>query len=53
VARRLRIYDEQTAPVLEYYRERDLLHRIDGSAEAGYVFHQIVAVIEGIQVRGK
>lgn len=30
VAHRLRVYQEQTAPLIEYYRERGLLREIDG-----------------------
>ncbi|MDR5684012.1 MAG: adenylate kinase [Armatimonadota bacterium] len=49
VARRLRVYDEQTAPVLEYYRSLGLLHRIDGALGAGEVFRQIQAVLEPLR----
>jgi adenylate kinase len=49
VARRLEVYDEQTAPVLEYYRERRLLHRVAGAAEAGDVFRQIQAIVEPLR----
>lgn len=49
VARRLYVYDEQTAPVLEYYRERGVLHRIDGAAQAEDVFRQIKAIIEPLR----
>lgn len=30
IRRRLDVYQEQTAPVIEYYRQRDKLHRVNG-----------------------
>ena len=33
VKRRLRIYDEQTLPLIKYYKEKNLLHTIDGTLD--------------------
>lgn len=44
---RLRVYHEQTAPVLPYYRERQLLHSVDGMAPVDGVTRQIKAVLNG------
>lgn len=33
VKRRLRIYDEQTLPLIKYYKEKKLLHTIDGTLD--------------------
>ena len=33
VERRLRIYDEQTQPLIKYYEEKNLLHTIDGTLD--------------------
>jgi adenylate kinase len=53
VTRRLQVYDDQTAPVLERYREGGLLHRVDGAAEAGQVFRQIQAIVESLRAEGR
>jgi adenylate kinase len=46
IARRLALYDEQTAPLVEYYRERGLLERVDGDRDVATVTESILAVIE-------
>jgi len=43
---RLKVYDEQTAPLIAYYREKGLLRAIDGVGEVGQIFKRIVAAIE-------
>lgn len=45
IARRLALYDEQTAPLLDYYRERGLLERVDGDQDVATVTKSILAVI--------
>ncbi len=42
---RFSVYHEETAPLLDVYRERELLQEVDGLAEAGAVFEQIRAKI--------
>jgi len=46
VRRRLGVYKEQTAPLVEYYREKGKLVDIDGSAGIDGVFEQMVAAID-------
>jgi adenylate kinase len=46
IARRLALYDEQTAPLVEYYRERGLLERVNGDQDVATVTESILAVIE-------
>lgn len=46
VRRRLIEYDERTAPVLEYYRSRALLHRVDGNQSIDRVFADLRAIVE-------
>lgn len=46
IAQRLEVYKEQTAPVLHYYDDRDLLARIDGSGTPDEVFQRIRDRIE-------
>jgi adenylate kinase len=43
VRHRLRVYDEQTAPVLEYYRAKDKLTVIDGAGAPDDVFKLLLA----------
>lgn len=43
---RLRVYDEQTAPVIDYYGERGLLTRVLGSGTVEEVFQLILSVLE-------
>lgn len=45
IARRLALYDQQTAPLLDYYRERGLLERVDGNQNVDTVTNSILAVI--------
>jgi len=47
IARRLQVYKEQTAPLIEYYEGKGKLHRIDGSQDVDGVFRQITGLLEG------
>ncbi|GBD45074.1 Adenylate kinase [bacterium HR40] len=47
--RRLAVYREQTAPVLEWYRERGLLHTIDGMQGIEEVAAAIEKVVEELR----
>lgn len=42
VRRRLEVYQQQTKPLIEYYRETDRLVSIDGMNEIGYVHKQLL-----------
>lgn len=46
VRNRLRIYNEATAPVVDYYRAQDKLRRIGGVGTLDEVFARILAAIE-------
>ena len=46
ISARLQVFDTQTAPVLDYYREREILQRIDGMGSADEVFQRIQACID-------
>jgi adenylate kinase len=46
VAQRLKEYEERTAPLIEYYRERADVQRIDGNRPAGVVFDDLRATLE-------
>ncbi|HXB55782.1 MAG TPA: adenylate kinase [Vicinamibacteria bacterium] len=46
VARRLAEYDERTAPLVDYYRQRSRLHRIDGDRNVDRVFDDLRGILE-------
>ncbi len=50
VRNRLAVYHEQTAPLVGYYEELDLLHRFDGSASPTEVFDHIRATIATLKL---
>lgn len=45
VKRRLRIYDEQTQPLIKYYKEKNLLHVIDGTLNIKEVSKNICDIL--------
>ena len=45
VAKRLKVYEEQTAPVADYYRAAGKLDEIDGVGTIEEVFERVSAVI--------
>lgn len=44
VSKRLKVYEDQTAPITEYYRSRGILHEVDGTRG----IEEIQAGLEGI-----
>lgn len=46
VAERLKQFDELTRPLLEYYRKRGILQRIDGVGKPDDVFGRIVTAVQ-------
>lgn len=42
---RLKVYDEQTAPLVEYYKEKGLIVTIDGAGSPNEVFDSIVKAL--------
>ena len=51
IERRLELYERQTAPLIEWYRDRDQLESVPGTGSPDAVTRRIVKVIE--QRRGK
>jgi adenylate kinase len=49
VTARLAAYHAQTAPILPYYRDKGLLHEVDGMASIDQVTAQMESVLEGLQ----
>jgi adenylate kinase len=53
VKERLRVYHRETEPLVEYYGERGLLHRVDGEGDADAVSERIRAELEGASAEGR
>ena len=47
IRERLRVYEEQTAPLIEYYRKKGLLRPINGVGKIEEIFARIRETIEG------
>jgi adenylate kinase len=47
ILRRLRVYEEETAPLEDYYRRRGVLRRIDGLGSREEVLKRILAEVNG------
>ncbi len=43
---RLKVYEEQTAPLIRYYGDKHLLSQVDGSGAVGAVFEKLTKVLE-------
>ena len=48
VANRLEVFDEATRPLVDYYRDRGMLHIIDASVDEQAVTDQIMAALDGV-----
>ena len=46
IRRRVKVYEEQTLPLLEFYETRGILHRIDGVGTVDEVSERIFAVLD-------
>lgn len=46
INRRLDLYEEQTAPLIEYYRQRGRLVVVDGVATPDEVFHRLIGAVD-------
>jgi adenylate kinase len=45
IKHRLAVYHEQTSPLLEYYKPRDIVHIIDGNRPVEEIFKDIIKVL--------
>ena len=50
VKRRLEVYHEQTAPLIDYYEERGLLRRFDGTRDQTEVHDHIRATLATLRL---
>ncbi|MCY4631196.1 MAG: adenylate kinase [bacterium] len=48
IARRLELYETQTAPLVDWFAERGLLRRINGTGEPAEVFDRLATAIGGL-----
>ena len=47
VRERLKVYRQQTQPLIQYYRDRDLYTEINGAQSTDAVFHDIIVSLTG------
>ncbi|MCK7472231.1 MAG: hypothetical protein MZU95_16810 [Desulfomicrobium escambiense] len=45
MANRIRVYTEETMPVLDYYRTAGLLRQVDGARDEETVFKKIISIL--------
>ena len=46
IDRRLQLYEEQTVPIIDYYRDRGMLTHVSGVGEGDDVFKRLVKVVD-------
>ncbi|HKL63587.1 MAG TPA: nucleoside monophosphate kinase, partial [Woeseiaceae bacterium] len=46
IANRLQVYREQTAPLVDYYRDRGLLKTVDAEGSIEQVYERLVSAVE-------
>ena len=47
VRNRLSVYDRSTAPLVDYFRSKGILHAVDGDRPVEDVFADVRAIVEG------
>ncbi len=45
---RLKVYDEQTAPLIAYYEQKQILSELDGSGDMSHVYDRLAKVLVGL-----
>ncbi|MHC2069500.1 adenylate kinase [Bremerella sp. T1] len=48
IRNRMKVYDDMTSPLISYYEEQRILHRIDGLGSIDEVFGRIQSVLEEV-----
>jgi len=48
ISNRLRVYDQQTSPLVSYYREQDKLRTVDGEGEISQIFSEMEKVLRNL-----
>lgn len=49
IAERLKVYHEQTQPLLDYYRERGILHSVDAHGSPADVQERVLDLVSGLE----
>ncbi len=47
---RLKVFDQQTRPLVEYYQKQGLLRRVDATVSIDQVYKQLLAVVHATRV---
>src|SRR5438034_43472 len=50
VLARLRVFDQQTRPLVEYYQKRGLLQRVDATASIDQVYARLLAAVHATRM---
>jgi adenylate kinase len=48
IANRLKIYHKETAPLIEFYAERNKMHLVDGNKKIEMIFNEICGIIDAL-----
>ena len=51
IAARLKVYDQQTSPLVDYYRERGLLRQLDATVPIDSVYRNFRSLVQGTRSR--
>ena len=46
---RLKTYDKETLPLLEYYKKQKLLYEIDGTSDINGIYREIKGIIHSLE----
>ncbi len=49
IRKRLQVYQAQTAPLIDYYQQKNLLMVIDGMQDIGMVREEILSGLQGMR----
>ena len=52
ISNRLRVYESQTAPLVDYYRRQGKLRTVQGVGEVSSIFDAVKRVVEGLPAGG-
>ena len=52
IERRLNLYEEETAPLLDWYKERELLVEVNGTGSPDAVTRRVVGAIDALRAQG-
>jgi adenylate kinase len=49
ISNRLKVYHDQTSPLIEYYGSRNLLHKVEGTGKIEMIFSKIRGIIDSLK----